>query len=243
MTDTATTTEDLEGMFAELASRIYAGTAAQIAELRAQYGLVTPTAIPATGLIPDVVDGQLIESAWGNAIRDRAVERFDNKAALDAGWGSAANGCYAVTVDTGYRWVRKGGVWQRPPGTVINAQYENGPQVQKNAGLSDLYSATSMGGPFPYPVTVHASAVVWFGVSTVPVSAAPDLVRILDSAVVPGQGGAVTASTAGGWTAVPLAWTWGVPANGQVGYKARINITAGAPAWTQAVLAYHIIAT
>jgi hypothetical protein len=56
--------------------------------------------IPATGLIPDVTDGALIESAWGNAIRDRATQRFDTLAALQAGWPGAANGARAVTLDT-----------------------------------------------------------------------------------------------------------------------------------------------
>ena len=41
-------------------------------------------AVPATGRIPDVVDGQVIESAWGNGIRDRSVPFFNSVAEAKA---------------------------------------------------------------------------------------------------------------------------------------------------------------
>lgn len=108
MTDTQELTPvELETRLGLLAGELYAATTAQIAELRAEYGLASPRAVPATGLIPDVVDGQLIEAAWGNAIRDRTVERFDTYAALVAQWGSAAVGSVAVTMDNGWMWYRK----------------------------------------------------------------------------------------------------------------------------------------
>jgi len=112
------TPPDLESRFAAL-----------VAQLQDLAGLVHPglqAAIPATGLVPDVVDGQLIETAWGNAIRDRAVQRFDSYAALKASWTAPADGATAVTLDDGRRYTRRLARWYwegwiqpgSPPGTL-----------------------------------------------------------------------------------------------------------------------------
>jgi hypothetical protein len=70
-----------------------------------------PMAVPATGRIPDVVDGVIIESAWGNAIRDRSVTPFATVADRDASTPGAPNGALCVTFDTGQLWARLSGVW------------------------------------------------------------------------------------------------------------------------------------
>jgi hypothetical protein len=72
----------------------------------------TPLAIPSTGLVPDVVDGALIETAWGNAIRDRTLERFDNLAQLNAQWPNAPVGCRALMLDTFRTYTRRATAWQ-----------------------------------------------------------------------------------------------------------------------------------
>lgn len=68
-------------------------------------------AIPATGLVPDVLDGQIIESAWGNAIRDRTVERFDSLAQLTSQWPNAPTGAQALTLDTFRRYSKRAAGW------------------------------------------------------------------------------------------------------------------------------------
>lgn len=58
-------------------------------ELLARAGLVVPgappsiaaLAVPATGRIPDVADGDVIESAWGNGVRDRSVPNYGSDVA------------------------------------------------------------------------------------------------------------------------------------------------------------------
>lgn len=64
-------------------------------------------------LIADVVDGQTIQSAWGNQIRDRSCQRFSTLAELNSGWPAAENGAIAYTAD-GRQWLRHGGVWIEP---------------------------------------------------------------------------------------------------------------------------------
>jgi len=56
-----------------------------------------------------VAAGQLIESAWGNAIVGRTVMRFPDKAALDT--VAPSNGALAVTVNEGVVWFGAGGTW------------------------------------------------------------------------------------------------------------------------------------
>lgn len=57
-----------------------------------------------------VVSGALIESAWGNGVVNRIVNRFPNKAALDT-WAPAF-GVLAITTDNNVVWMRDGATWK-----------------------------------------------------------------------------------------------------------------------------------
>lgn len=61
--------------------------------------------------IGDVVAGQDVLAAWGNAVRDRATMRYSTLAALDASEPGAADGSLRWAADTGLV-VRSGGVWE-----------------------------------------------------------------------------------------------------------------------------------
>lgn len=58
----------------------------------------------------DVATDQTIESVWGNAIRDRTVQRFASKTELDT-WTTAGDGALAYTTDTNRLWLRKTTAW------------------------------------------------------------------------------------------------------------------------------------
>lgn len=51
------------------------------------------------GLIADVVTGNVIASAWGNAIRDRTAQHFASRAERDAQWAARPVGAVCVTDD------------------------------------------------------------------------------------------------------------------------------------------------
>lgn len=92
--------------------RRFAALVAELGELGGLLRGISPqAAIPATGLVPDVVDGQLVESAWGNAIRDRALGRHDSYAALKSQWPTPADGAHALTLDDGRIYTRRLGRW------------------------------------------------------------------------------------------------------------------------------------
>jgi hypothetical protein len=68
-------------------------------------------------LTPNVVPDELIESAWGNQIRDRTWQVFATKAELDALWpaATAPSGAHAWTTTERLEWVRYGALWQPSP--------------------------------------------------------------------------------------------------------------------------------
>jgi len=108
VTDPETPTPDLNAVLAQLT--------AQLADVRRlamgrEVG-AAPLAIPSTGLIPDVTDGALIETAWGNAIRNTTVGRFDNLAQLNAQWSAAPVGARAVMLDTFRTYTKRATAWQ-----------------------------------------------------------------------------------------------------------------------------------
>jgi hypothetical protein len=81
-------------------------------------------------LIPNVSPNELIESAWGNTIRDHVVQTFATVAERDT-WTGAPNGAVAMTLDSGTLWKRVGGAWLGvPSGTIAygdtTAAYESG---------------------------------------------------------------------------------------------------------------------
>lgn len=61
---------------------------------------------------PDVAPDQLIQSSWGNEIRDRSIQVFASASELNTSWSTAPNGSRAITLDTYRTYTRRGGVWQ-----------------------------------------------------------------------------------------------------------------------------------
>lgn len=61
------------------------------------------------GLTTSVVTGEIIESAWGNEIRDRTIQVFANVAERDL-W-LATRGCWAFVTDTGNLYMHDGTAW------------------------------------------------------------------------------------------------------------------------------------
>ena len=89
------------------------------AQLEELLGIGT-TAVPSAGPIPDVVDGEIIEAAWGNEIRNRTITPFADVASLKA-W-AAPNGSTAwVTATKQFYWRRDGAWWTENVLTVTNA--------------------------------------------------------------------------------------------------------------------------
>ena len=66
------------------------------------------------GLTPDVAPGALIQSSWGNEIRNRTIQQFATVAERNT-WLSPPTGSVCVTVDTLTIWVRAAGAWQALP--------------------------------------------------------------------------------------------------------------------------------
>lgn len=82
-----------------------------------------------------VAAGELIESAWGNAVAGRVVKRFANIAARDAAYPAATAGIGAlcVTTDTITLWVSNGTSWIVAAPGLVGYVATN---VIQNVGLS-----------------------------------------------------------------------------------------------------------
>jgi hypothetical protein len=83
-----------------------------VAQLEALTG---PPGVPTTHLDASgnpglVAAGELIESAWGNAVVTRVINRYPNQTALIA--TAPPSGTLAVTTDLGVVWIRDAGSWK-----------------------------------------------------------------------------------------------------------------------------------
>jgi len=61
-------------------------------------------------LTPDVVSGTIIQSSWGNQIRDRTVQQFASIAERNV-WTAPPKGAMCVTTDTNAVWQYSGTAW------------------------------------------------------------------------------------------------------------------------------------
>ena len=182
-------------------------------------------------LTPNVVDGQIILASWGNAIRDRTIQRFATPAERDALWpaATAGAGAYCVTVDTLTVWVSSGTVWRRPPGaTYLSQSYSVGETNWAGGALRDI-----LFGNFTPPIAtmVTVTTAVYWGFAGAAIGAQVDLVRLTDATVA----ATVThlASPAGAYgLAVRTAATWPGAVGAESGFKVRINAGAGSQYYT-----------
>lgn len=98
--------------------------------------LAVPLAANPPVTVGELVDvpapGSPIASQWAQEVSNRVVQRFANKAALDA-WAAAA-GSMAVTVDANLTWIRKPTGWVHSP--VPQQQHVTGVVVTIGAGAS-----------------------------------------------------------------------------------------------------------
>jgi hypothetical protein len=69
-------------------------------------------------LTPDVAAGTIIQSVWGNEVRDRTTQLFASVAARDT-WATPPTGAVCVTLDTMTPWMRGAAGWFVLPGTVV----------------------------------------------------------------------------------------------------------------------------
>lgn len=143
MTDTAAPFTDDQLAYLE---RILSGAAAPRA------------AIPATGRIPDVADGEIIESAWGNAVRNRSVTPFANAADRDAATPAPPPGalCYLLDEQRLYAW--NGTAWiytSTPvaPGVLLTGAL---PNSTANVTIGTLVIPTA-----PYKRLIYAFTTVF----------------------------------------------------------------------------------
>lgn len=121
------------------------------------------------GLMPNVVADELIESAWGNQIRDRTWQTFQNKAELLAQWPTAPNGMHAWTIDERAEWVRYAGAWSPAPsfvtghqGTALIGAFDAAKPVKvltaRVSGVGDANGLVTV--PFPAGTTAILSGIV-----------------------------------------------------------------------------------
>jgi hypothetical protein len=88
-------------------------------------------------LTPDVASGELIQSAWGNQIRDRTLQRFANFAALVAEWPDATDGAHAWLIDEASMVTRVGAIWKLagPGGILAYGEVPPGADYTRTAAI------------------------------------------------------------------------------------------------------------
>ena len=152
------------------------------------------------------------------------VPIFADVATRDAQWTSPTNGSLCVTLDTYTTWLRKNGVWQPPPGTVIAQGYvatDRG--LQTANGLYDV--ANYQPSALPYPVQTSMTATWQWGFGTGACQSSVDIFRHVDAGASP-QGTQTYYSVAAQWARTVANWSWTVPAGSQSGYKTRFNLVS-----------------
>lgn len=198
--------------------------ATRLAEIEARLGpVVTPQAVaPITvGELTDVpAPGSPIAAQWAAEVSNRIVHRFANYTAVNA-W-AAANGSFAVALDTGQIWERKAGIWIPLRGSMVTTDYQTIPNIAANSpGTRDLVTVFA-GQVVPYPVRVMVVANVLAGSTAGAASFGADFVN--NAGVVIAQSTGPTFDTALYWAPMPVLWIGDFAAGANISVKARLVI-------------------
>ena len=119
-------------------------------------------------LIADVAAGTIIQSAWGNRIRDRTVQYFASRAELTAGWPAAPQGALAYTNDTNCLHVFRGGGWVLFSAPEQWASGSPGAAVNTPTGYADWYAISNA---FTVPAGATQALMRTYVVGVFPVAA------------------------------------------------------------------------
>lgn len=179
-------------------------------------------------LIADVAAGQQIASAWGNNVRNCAIQVFASAAERDAQWPSVPNGSMCVTLDNGNMYRRLANAWMRPPGTLltfgnVGTNDVNFPStglvdtLPVNVGYSSDFLHNGMCIVMVNAVTLHGFSNNWMNVST-------DISSTYNGTI--GLATPVIQSAAAAWVSSPLNWSYTVPNGSVLAFKTRANLQA-----------------
>ena len=119
---------------------------------------------------PDVVDGAIIQTAWGNEIRNRTVQVFATTAERDSQWPTAPSGSMSVTTDTGALWRKVGTAWLLVDGLLFSSyeQYQ-GQALSNTGGILDHNITLPM---FPVNVIIQVQTSLYAGFGGAAISSA-----------------------------------------------------------------------
>jgi len=107
-------------------------------------------------LTPDVAPDTPVGSVWGNTIRNRTIQVFDNVAQRDS-WSTPPNGAYCVTLDTYTLWFRRTSAWQQQNPQGLLEEYRSTGNFTVSAGATqELWT----GGALDRPVHPNHTALI-----------------------------------------------------------------------------------
>ena len=113
----------------------------RIDQLLATPGLMA--AVDGAGNPGAVAAGELIESAWGNSVKDRVVRKYSGDAQLSA--DAAPNGTHGWSPDNGgWTFVRRANSWRRNVGSASAIAQVSAPTTGGNASMTLLGGAINI---------------------------------------------------------------------------------------------------
>lgn len=183
--------------------------------------------------IPNVNPSELIESAWGNTIRDHVVHVFASTAERAAAIPSPSLGMTTFQTDTGRLevWrppannVSGTRLWRPPVGTLLATSKVALTDINTSAGgvydVGSIFQAVT----YPFDTATNARMFAYAGFGGGTVNSRADLYQF-GLAVASPQFGPVSAPAAA-WALHAIEDVWGNAVNASVGFKGRVYFDAG----------------
>lgn len=193
----------------------------------------------------DVVAGQMLDPAWGNEVRDRAIQIFASVAERDGQWINPPNGTTCITTDTNTRWTRFSGAWYAMPESGLGVVLAIG---NFNGG-ADANLSTTPGTPIPVNIQYNRNCPAGAGGTRVKVTQNGDYEQVLSTQIYNGVSGAIhtiearcvcyrSGSAISTWTethtlATGVGWNiftmhkfwWSLLANDELEWQASADVT------------------
>lgn len=85
-----------------------------------------------------VVDDELLDIGWGNAVADRTWQSYASQADRNTQWPTPRTGATCYTADTDEFWIYRAGAWKRLPVGFLSTNTGPGLQTDCTASLVSL---------------------------------------------------------------------------------------------------------
>lgn len=170
----------------------------------------------------------VLAADFNTHVQKQVIATFATSTARDAAITTPSEGMACFLTGTGEFQIYRGALWRPPAGALVYSAMVLTNDINLSSNITaDISPAVAQAVTFPYPTTVHASAMMYGGFATGPANFFFDMWSFSSGGVIVTCPSPLQASVSGLYVAGPLEYVQTVASGVSVGFKVRGGLSAG----------------